>query len=89
MSEQEAEEALGKWEKDWKRARDRDRRKNAREEVDDTITYTGVSFELLQTMTEVNATPLNVGDTFPTARHSSECLTTGNMEFPRRTITSH
>jgi hypothetical protein len=23
------------------------------------------------------------------ARHSSECLTTGNMEFPRRTITSH
>ncbi len=47
MSEQEAEEALGKWEKDWKKAQDRDRRKTAREEVDDTITYTGVLSDLL------------------------------------------
>jgi hypothetical protein len=38
MSEQEAEEALGKWEKDWKKSQDRDRRKSACEEVDDTIT---------------------------------------------------
>jgi hypothetical protein len=66
MSEKEKEEALGKWEKDWKRAQDRDRRKSAREEVDDTITYTGVESELLQTMTEVKVTPLKVGDTFPT-----------------------
>jgi hypothetical protein len=66
MSEKEKEEALGKWEKVWKRERDRDRRKSAREEVDNTITYTGVASELLQTMTEVKATPLKVGDTFPT-----------------------
>ncbi len=65
MSEQEAEEALAKWEKDWKRVQDRDRRKSACEEVDDTKTYTGVSSELLRTMMEVKATPLKVGDTLP------------------------
>jgi hypothetical protein len=47
MSEQEAEEALGKWEKDWKKEQDRDRRKSAHEEVDNTITYTGVLSDLL------------------------------------------
>jgi hypothetical protein len=41
MSEDKAVEALSKWEKDWKKAHDRDRRKSAREEVDDTIAYTG------------------------------------------------
>jgi hypothetical protein len=40
MSEQEAEEVLSKWEKDWKKAQDRDRRKSAHEEVDNTIAYT-------------------------------------------------
>ncbi len=66
MSEQEAEEGLSKWEKDWKKAQDRDRRKSAREEVDDTITYTGVLSDLLRTMMEVKASPLKVDDTFPT-----------------------
>ncbi len=47
MSEKEKEEALDKWEKDWKRARDRERRRSARDEADDTITYTGVASELL------------------------------------------
>ncbi len=67
MSEQEAEEVLSKWEKGWKKERDKDRRKSVRkEEVDDTITYTGVLSDLLRTMTEVKASPLKVGDTFPT-----------------------
>jgi hypothetical protein len=66
MSEKEKEETLGKWEKDWKRAQDRDRRRSARDKADDTITYTGVASKLLRTMTEVKATPLKVGDTFPT-----------------------
>jgi hypothetical protein len=66
MSKKEKEEVLGKWEKDWKRARDRDRRRSAHDEADDTITYTGVASELLRTMTDVKATPLKVGDTFPT-----------------------
>ncbi len=47
MSEQEAEEARGKLEKDWKKAQARYRRKSACEEVDNTITYTGVSSDLL------------------------------------------
>jgi hypothetical protein len=64
MSEQEAEEALGKWEKDWKKGQDRDKKKSAREEVDNTITHTGVMSDLLRTMTEVKASPLKVGDTF-------------------------
>jgi hypothetical protein len=43
MSEQEAEEVLSKWEKGWKKER-----KSAREnEVDNTITYTGVSSDVL------------------------------------------
>ncbi len=70
MSEQEAEEVLSKWEKDWKKARDKDRRKSAHEdEFDDTITYTGVLSNLLRTMTEVKkvkASPFKVGDTFLT-----------------------
>ncbi len=47
MSEKEKEEALGKWEKGWKRARDRVRRRSAHDEADNTITYTGVASELL------------------------------------------
>jgi hypothetical protein len=47
ISEKEKEEALGKWEKDWKRARNRDRRRSAHDKADDTITYTGVASELL------------------------------------------
>ncbi len=67
MSEQDAEKALSKWEKDWKKARDKDRRMSARQdEVDNTTTYTGVLPDLLRTMTEVKASPLKVGDTFPT-----------------------
>jgi hypothetical protein len=67
MSEQEAEEALSKCEKDWKKAQDKVRRKSAHEdEVDDTITYTCLSSDLLRTMMEVKASPLKVGDTFPT-----------------------
>ncbi len=67
MSEQEAEEVPSKWEKDWKKAQDKDIRKSAREdEVDDTITYTGDLSDLLTTMIEVNTSPLKVGDTFPT-----------------------
>jgi hypothetical protein len=65
MSEQEAEEARGKLEKDWKKAQARYRRKSACEEVDNTITYTGVSSDLLWIMTEVKASPLKVGDRFP------------------------
>jgi hypothetical protein len=58
---------MSKWEKDWKKERDKDRRKSAREkEIDNTITYTGVLSDLLRTMTEVKASPLKVGDTFPT-----------------------
>jgi hypothetical protein len=66
MSEKEKEEVLGKWEKDWKRAQDRDRRRSACDKADDTITCSGVASELLRTMTDVKATPLTVGDTFPT-----------------------
>ncbi len=47
MSEKEKEEVLGKWEKDWKRARDRDRKRSACDDADDTITYTGVASELI------------------------------------------
>ncbi len=47
MSEKEAKEVLNQWEKGWKKERDKDRRKSSREEVDNTITYTGVSSDLL------------------------------------------
>ncbi len=65
MSEQETEEVLSKWEKGWKKERDKDRRKSARgEEVDDTITYTGVLSDQLRSMTVAKASPLKVGDTY-------------------------
>jgi hypothetical protein len=44
----------------------RDRRKSAREEVDDSIAYTGVLSDLLGIMMEGKASPLKVGDTFST-----------------------
>jgi hypothetical protein len=51
----------------WKKAWGKDRRKSVCEdEVNNTITYTGVLSDLLRTMTEVKASPLNVGDTFLT-----------------------
>jgi hypothetical protein len=65
MSEQEALFALLQWQVSWKSDGDRDRRKNA-EMTDITINYTGVMSDIMRTMTEVRASWLQVGHTFPT-----------------------
>ena len=65
MFEQEASFALLQWQASWKSDRDRDRRKNA-EMTNVTIDYTGVVSDIMRTMTEVHASWLQVGHTFPT-----------------------
>ena len=65
MSEQEAMFALLQWQASWKSDGYRDRRKNA-EMTNITIDYTGVVSDIMRTMTEVRASWLQVGHTFPT-----------------------
>jgi hypothetical protein len=72
MTADEAEEAICKWEKDWKRDRDKLRRKNCGGPtvdgcsfVDGTTGYTGCISQKFQPMVEVTNAPLLEGHTFP------------------------
>jgi hypothetical protein len=72
MTADEAEEAIRKWEKDWKRDRDKLHRKShggptvdGCSFVDGTIGYTGCISEKFQPLAEVTNAPLLEGHTFP------------------------
>ncbi len=72
MTADEAEEAIRKWEKDWKRDRDKLRRKNRGGPtvdgcsfVDGTTGYTGCISQKFQPMVEVTDAPLLEGHTLP------------------------
>jgi hypothetical protein len=72
MTADEAEEEIRKWEKDWKRDRDKLRRKNCGGPtvdgcsfIDGTTGYTGCISQKFQPMVEVTNAPLLEGHTFP------------------------
>ena len=71
MSADAAKDAIDRWEKDWKRDRDKLRR-NCQGDVDGcsfvdggTLEYTGCTDGILQPMVTVSSSPLLEGHTFP------------------------
>ena len=71
MSADEAKDAIDRWEKDWKRDRDKLWR-NHQSDVDGcgfvdggTLEYTGCTEGILQPMVTVSSSPLLEGHTFP------------------------